>query len=139
MRTAGVIVCLMAILMGWSVASVSAASPQGDAEPAIEADLDGRPIKPDLISSYYCHDFDYPSIHCFLSGADLEAAEAARATSSTALASCNLDREGAAGPQGYWLGSPHLIAQLQNTFDGELRANEGPMVSFGPTRVHSRN
>ena len=40
----------------------------------LRADLDGRPISPDQASSYYCHDFDYPWIHCFSTPAGLDAA-----------------------------------------------------------------
>lgn len=82
MRTARTIACLLAILTMWSVVGVSAAAPRVAPEPTIAADLGGRPIKPDLIASYYCHDFDYPTVHCYRTAADLEAAEAARAVSS---------------------------------------------------------
>jgi len=41
--------------------------------PGIRADLDGRPIKASEISSYYCHDFAFPDVHCFSSGSELEA------------------------------------------------------------------
>ncbi|MBA2719289.1 MAG: hypothetical protein H0U52_08640 [Chloroflexi bacterium] len=66
---------------------VSAQSPTGAAKLVIEADLAGRPIKPYLVSSFYCHDFDYPAIHCFRTATELEAAEAARAGSSPGLSS----------------------------------------------------
>jgi hypothetical protein len=40
----------------------------------IRADLEGRPIKAADISSYYCHDYAFPEIHCYSSAAELEAA-----------------------------------------------------------------
>jgi hypothetical protein len=40
----------------------------------LRADLDGRPIDPAQASSYFCHDFDFPQIHCFRTPAELEAA-----------------------------------------------------------------
>jgi hypothetical protein len=42
-------------------------------QPEIRAELEGRPIDPVQASSYYCHDFDYPRIHCFSTAAELEA------------------------------------------------------------------
>ena len=43
-------------------------------QPELRADLDGRPIDPVQASSYFCHDFDFPQIHCFSTSADLDAA-----------------------------------------------------------------
>jgi hypothetical protein len=43
-------------------------------EAHLRADLDGRPIKPSETSSYYCHDFAFPEIHCFSTPEGLEAA-----------------------------------------------------------------
>lgn len=51
--------------------------------PTLTADLDGVPIKVADVSKWYCHDFDYPAIHCFANpndmavGADYQAAVAA--------------------------------------------------------------
>jgi hypothetical protein len=45
-------------------------------DPTIRADLDGRPIPAVQVGDWYCHDFDYPLIHCFRTAADLEAAVA---------------------------------------------------------------
>lgn len=42
--------------------------------PRIRADLEGRPIKASEISSYYCHDFAFPEVHCFSTASELEAA-----------------------------------------------------------------
>jgi hypothetical protein len=42
-------------------------------EPHLRADLDGRPINPSEASSYYCHDFAFPEIHCFSTPEGLEA------------------------------------------------------------------
>jgi hypothetical protein len=45
-------------------------------DPTIRADLDGRPIPAVQIGDWFCHDFDYPLIHCFRTGAELDAAVA---------------------------------------------------------------
>jgi hypothetical protein len=45
-------------------------------QPELRADLEGRPIDPAQASSYFCHDFDYPQIHCFVTPFELEAAVA---------------------------------------------------------------
>jgi hypothetical protein len=45
-------------------------------QPELRADLEGRPIDPAQASSYYCHDFDFPQIHCFSTPSELEAAVA---------------------------------------------------------------
>ena len=45
-------------------------------QPELRADLDGRPIDPAQASSYFCHDFDFPQIHCFSTPSELEAAVA---------------------------------------------------------------
>ena len=42
-------------------------------QPAVRVDLDGRPLNPAQSSSYYCHDFDFPQIHCFDTPGELEA------------------------------------------------------------------
>jgi len=44
--------------------------------PAIRADLEGRPIPAGQVGDWYCHDFEYPVIHCFRTPADLDAAVA---------------------------------------------------------------
>jgi hypothetical protein len=75
MRTAEVIAGVLAISMLWSVAAVSAASPPARSTEAIVVDVEGQQIKPALTSSFYCHDFDYPRIHCFRTAAKLKAAE----------------------------------------------------------------
>jgi hypothetical protein len=42
-------------------------------QPHLRADLESRPIKPSEASSYYCHDFAFPAIHCFSTPEGLEA------------------------------------------------------------------
>jgi hypothetical protein len=75
MRTAGVIVTVLTIASLWSVTAVSAASSPTRAPEAIVVDVEGQQIKPVLTSSFYCHDFDYPRIHCFRTATQLNAAE----------------------------------------------------------------
>jgi hypothetical protein len=79
MRAAGVVLTVVVAAGAWSVGSVSAASPAPStpsASDTIAADLDGQSIKPQLIPKFYCHDFDFPRIHCFRSPATLAKAEA---------------------------------------------------------------
>lgn len=78
MRVPAAVACVVAMLTLWSVVGVSAASPSRGTPSSIRAELGGRPVKPELIPSYYCHDFDYPVIHCYHSSAELEAAKAQR-------------------------------------------------------------
>ncbi len=47
-------------------------------EAAVQADVDGRPIAVSDIPGYFCHDRDYPAIHCFRTAAALQAAIASR-------------------------------------------------------------
>jgi hypothetical protein len=61
-----VVLCLA--LAGALAAPVSA-RPASD---SLRADLDGAPIKLSDVGNWYCHDFDYPSIHCFSSPGSLE-------------------------------------------------------------------
>lgn len=75
MHAAGFIAGVLAISTLWSVAAVSAASPYGPSASAIMVDVDRQQIKPDLTSSFYCHDFDYPLIHCNRTAGNLKAAE----------------------------------------------------------------
>lgn len=69
-------------IRSWTAIVVLASSllalPPGVAagEPPIRADLDGRPIPVVDVGDWFCHDFDYPVIHCFRSAAELDAAVA---------------------------------------------------------------
>ena len=83
MRTAGTIATLGALLALLSAGAVSAASRSGGST-EIVADLDGHAIKPALIGTLYCHDFDYPRIHCFRSQHDLDAAATSAITARQA-------------------------------------------------------
>jgi hypothetical protein len=74
MRVPAVCVTVL-LLFGWLTAGVSAAS-RSSHERQLVADLNGRPIKPSLIGSYYCHDFDFPRIHCYRTASDLAKGEA---------------------------------------------------------------
>lgn len=48
------------------------------ASPAIlSADLDGAPIPLEAVGDYYCHDLDYPQLHCYGDALSLEASFAA--------------------------------------------------------------
>ncbi len=56
-------------LIGW---------PAGTSGADITADLNGRAIAPEHIADYYCHDLDFPKIHCFASERELDVAVAGR-------------------------------------------------------------
>jgi hypothetical protein len=75
MRTAGMMTALGAVLALLSAGVVSGASRPGGSA-GIVADLNGRPIKPALIGTLYCHDLDYPRVHCFRSQRELDTATA---------------------------------------------------------------
>ncbi len=73
MRRSLFIVALVTVLSAASALPVRAADPADDAV-SIQAVLDGRPIRPMLVSNYYCHDHNFPLIKCFSSAGALEAA-----------------------------------------------------------------
>lgn len=52
--------------------------------PNVRADLEGRPIKAAEVSSYFCHDFSFPDVHCFSTAAELETAAGAPGGAITA-------------------------------------------------------
>lgn len=54
--------------LGLAPASVSAAGV------TVKADLEGQPIKPEAIPDFYCHDRDFPLIHCFRTAHQVDAA-----------------------------------------------------------------
>lgn len=67
----GALVALTLLLGIPSVATATAGE--------IVADLDGTSIYPSEVGLYYCHDLDYPAVHCFRSASGLEVAVAATA------------------------------------------------------------
>jgi hypothetical protein len=76
MRAASVIVVVAVLATVWSVGAVSASSrPAVQPSDQVIADLNGHPINSALISEYYCHDFEFPRVHCYRSGAELARAE----------------------------------------------------------------
>ena len=66
-RPAFAIIPSMIAILGLAVPVVAAG-------PAVTADVDGHEIAIDAIPSYFCHDLDYPEIHCFAAADDLQAA-----------------------------------------------------------------
>jgi hypothetical protein len=76
MRALGLVVTLMVVAI-WSAGGVLASSQSLPQRPVqqVVADLEGRQIKSALISSFYCHDFDFPLVHCYRSAAALARAE----------------------------------------------------------------
>ncbi len=58
----------LALIAAGSVLLIGASSAAGrPAQPRenVTADLDGRPIPPADVGKWYCHDFNFPVIHCF--------------------------------------------------------------------------
>lgn len=76
---------ILAVLILLSVAAPATADPGGD-RPVIEANLDGVPIDPIAIPSYFCHDHAYPRIHCYPTARELERALLRSDSSSGLLA-----------------------------------------------------
>lgn len=62
------------LLLVARAATASAATPTPAAPSSIAAELDGRPIPASEISHHYCHDRDYPVIHCYSTPPKLEVA-----------------------------------------------------------------
>jgi hypothetical protein len=79
LRATGIVSAIVGSLMlGPSVAVAGSG-----AEPAMHADLDGNPIALVDVGKYFCHDFDFPAIHCFSDPKALEARPEVRAATST--------------------------------------------------------
>jgi len=77
-RGIAVSIALATLIGGVVVAPpVSIAAGTGP-EPALSADLEGTPIAPTSVSSWYCHDLDYPRIHCFRTASAFAAAMSVR-------------------------------------------------------------
>lgn len=72
---------LRALVVGFVVAVSFALPDAADAnQPTLTADLEGRAIALTDVSTFYCHDFAWPVIHCFSTPAALERAVAQVAT-----------------------------------------------------------
>ena len=58
------------------VLALSASGPvlAGSAPSPVVADLEGRSIPAAEVSQHFCHDFAFPRVHCFTTGAGLDAA-----------------------------------------------------------------
>lgn len=67
-----------------SASSVSARAPRPQ---ELSADLDGVPIELSEVSDWYCHDFDYPQIHCFSDPHRLELSSLSTQRSALTLSS----------------------------------------------------
>jgi len=66
-----------ALLVGLvMLASATLPAAASASQPALSADLDGRAIALTDVSNFYCHDFDWPAIHCFSTPAAVERAVA---------------------------------------------------------------
>lgn len=64
-----------AVLATLAILAMSAAVPASAGAGGVDgltADLDGKKIKLAEVGNWYCHDFDYPAIHCFSDPAELE-------------------------------------------------------------------
>jgi len=72
---------ILAVLLLLTMTVPVSADPGADG-PAIEADLNGDAIDVSEIPAFYCHDRDFPRIHCFATAKARERALADAATSS---------------------------------------------------------
>jgi hypothetical protein len=67
-------VVLASALVGVAMIGPGSAAARAGSGPTMYADLDGQRIPLVDVGDYYCHDLDFPSIHCF---SDPEALESA--------------------------------------------------------------
>ncbi|GEM_PF-1471663 len=68
-----VVVALTLVSLGLPTpAGAASQAKAGGTGTTLRADLDGVPIKLVDVGHWYCHDFDYPVIHCFSHPEDLE-------------------------------------------------------------------
>lgn len=67
----------VAALVSVLVAANGIGGAPAEAASGLAADLEGTPIPLAEVSSYYCHDLDYPMIRCFSLATDVEASAAA--------------------------------------------------------------
>jgi hypothetical protein len=68
----------------------AASSPVAGASPeSVVADLEGRRIGTESIPDHFCHDRDYPQIHCFKTASKLEVALGAATRSASAVAAAD--------------------------------------------------
>jgi hypothetical protein len=81
MRRTASIAAVSALLASLLIGSPALA----DDHKAVRAELDGKPIPIEQIPDFYCHDHDFPLIHCFSSGALLDAAITAERTAQADL------------------------------------------------------
>lgn len=78
-RCGGLIAVVVAGVIGLALAGpVAARAPK---EVPLSADLDGKPIDLAEVGGWFCHDFDYPAIHCFSDPARLDESSIAAQTS----------------------------------------------------------
>jgi hypothetical protein len=73
---------LTGALVGSLMSGPSLASAKPMSDPTMYADLDGKPIALVDVGNYYCHDFDFPAIHCFSNPKALESNGEVRAAAS---------------------------------------------------------
>lgn len=81
------------ILLALAVAGPVAA--RASAQKDLSADLDGKSIPLAEVGNWYCHDFDYPVIHCFSDPASLQESSATAQTKRKARALLAGDLEAA--------------------------------------------
>jgi len=87
------------LLLAW-VVLIATAPVAAAKDTRITADLDGSPIAASSSSAYYCHDFDYPRIHCFRSAGGLQAAMGLASPTKAGLLS---PASTASAPAGTWV------------------------------------
>lgn len=115
---ARVSIALVALVVatGVALAPVSAADPAGG---QITADLEGRPIAVSEIPDWFCHDLDFPQIHCYRTPAKLEHALDLRITAALA------------GEVGTRAVIPYVIVYRDATYAGPNTAIAQPYDDLG--------
>jgi hypothetical protein len=79
---ARVLVAVLTIMVGALLPGTAVAA--GRSSDGLRADLDGYPIKLAEVGKHYCHDFDYPVVHCFSKASDLERTESVSTAAAAA-------------------------------------------------------
>jgi hypothetical protein len=88
--------------VGVLLVSIALIVPSGVAasDPTIRADLNGRPIPAVQVGDWYCHDFEFPLIHCFRTEEELDAAVAGPGSQPLGPETSTNESAGTASPAG---------------------------------------
>lgn len=76
---------LAGMVIGFGLVGPKNAS-AGSTPDTMYADLDGKPIALVEVGDHYCHDFDFPAIHCFSDPKELDSTQARAAAAAVSYA-----------------------------------------------------